>query len=171
MVRCDVFELRASVGTGPTRVLQWDLVTDLPPGSRCTLAIERGYDNTEGRLELWTLYEQHITVATRPGYNMNGARGEIDIDQGDLAALAALLADAEQAVSGIRDRPSERIEVSCILGAPQPLRDFGPNNLQLTGSQVTEHRDLRVVDVSTFVYAPVANDLFPEPVEPSRPVA
>jgi hypothetical protein len=163
MVRCDVFELRASVTNGSPRILRWELLTDLPPGSRCTLAIERGYDNAEGLLELWTLYEHKITVAPRPGYTVNGAQGEIDIDQGDLAALAALLSDEEQGTSGMRDRPSEQIEVSCILGAPQPLRDFGPNNFQLIGTKVTHHSDLRVVDVSTYTHAPIAVDLFPEP--------
>ena len=162
MLICDVFDLRASLLLGPPRRIRWELFTDLPAGACCTVAVERSYDNADGLLELWTLHEELVTVSAKLGYHLNGASGEIDVDQGDLEALKELLSDPDASGAGMQQLPSDDIEVSCILGGGQPLEVFGLNNTNLQGRQVTIAGDLRVIDVSTYVVAPMAEEIDPQ---------
>jgi hypothetical protein len=102
-----------------------------------------------------------VEVLTTDQGDLNGATGELEVDKGDKAGLAEFGELAGPYSKGIKEPVSDELTVSFILGARQPLRAFGKNNINLTGSMVRDSGGINVVSIESSVLVPIKPQLQP----------
>ncbi len=161
MIVCDIFDIEVDVENTNKRKLNWKFFTDLPCGTRVILYIQRLYTDFDDCECIWGLYNESFEVKRTDKGDFNGGYGELVVDNADASALKEFNNSLGAYSSGIKTPVSDNIIVSMVVGARQPLKAFGKNNINFSGQKVVGSGGINVVTVEHFVEVPIKSKFQP----------
>lgn len=162
MVECNLCELAVDlVEQDGTQLIRYFFYTDLPVGTRVILSCHRTYTNVQGEQCVWLGYGE--AVLTKPSANgsYSGAEGLIDVAVSDRLACERFNQTRSTFSPGIASAVSSVLTVVLTVGARQPRKDFGRNNINLSGRMVHSRGELNVVNVFKKIEVPLSNEFQP----------
>jgi hypothetical protein len=141
MVECKVMKVDAAIGGD---VLDWSFKTDLPVDSIIQVSCLRDYEDSNGRVFQWPIFEDRVFC--RPvADGLNGAQGRIELVPSEAEAIPRLL----RVCPGleIRSIVDDAVRLRCHLVPYQRVRlaDFGEGNRNLVGPDVYQSGERRFV--------------------------
>lgn len=169
-VRCDVFELEASVkdlSTNP--ILCYRFWTDLPAGTIVGLSCSRRYLDLSGDSCLWSMIQDGLLVQPKVYGDFCGGRGEIDVNSSDAEGRKEFDDLLGEFSSGIASPVGAEVHLVLSVGARQRLRAFGKNNRSLCGAMVFDAGGINCVQVEATLNVPMADKYQPIDQELSCP--
>ena len=161
MIECNNFEIEIEIEETKKRKLSWSFFTDLPCGTKVIISVERFYKDHDDSDCVWTLYNEGIEVTKTDNGDFNGNHGELVVDNADSVAFEDFNENLGPYSSGIKTPVTDSITVEVVVGARQPLKAFGKNNINMAGSQVVQSGNINVVRVSKNVSVPIKDKFQP----------
>lgn len=159
MIQCDLFETTARLVED--NLLQFQVTTDLPPGTRVLVSCERTFVNYLDEHCVWIGFNDFLEIP--PGGNgCNRAAATIDITASDNLASSSFRGIMKGNAAVIKAPVSDELRLVFTVGARQRLREFGKNNSQLVGKMVKSEGGVAFVSAVVCVHCPMATKYQPK---------
>jgi hypothetical protein len=160
MIECNRFDLSISFIDPEVPIVRYQILTDLPAGTRVIISAYRTYLDYEGNECVWSLFWDDFFFGKSEG-DTNGVEGIIDINAGDKIARREFEDTLSDYSSGIEGELSDEIVVDATVGLRQRLKIFGKNNCNLVGQRVHDDGTMHLVKGGTSIFCPILDENSP----------